>query len=314
VTSISALVCTRNRGALIVDTISSILANSHSDFELVVIDQSTNDESEIAARRFMSDRRLRYVRSNASGKGRALNLGLNETRAPIIAITDDDCEVPTNWLQMYEPIFASRDRVAVVFCNVAAAEHDASAGYIPACVIYSDRILRSVIDLCTSRSMGAGIAVRRSLMAKLGGFDSMLGPGAPMSDADDYDIKYRAVLAGYEVYESAAFQVVHFGFRTWQQGRELSRRNYTGIGAACAKPLKCGHIGFVVVPLCETARHCLFPLVWDSLRLRKPRGLTRLMALASGLLQGLRAPVDKATLRFVEPGWPEDKIRYASHT
>jgi glycosyltransferase involved in cell wall biosynthesis len=314
VTAISALVCTRNRGALIVDTLASILANTHPDFELVVIDQSTNDESEIAARPLMADSRLRYVRSSASGKGRALNLGLNETRAPIVAITDDDCTVPANWLEMYLPIFAARAKVAVVFCNVEAAKHDETKGYIPACVATSDKVLSNVIDLCGSRSMGAGIAVRRSMMKKIGGFDAMLGPGGPMSDADDYDIKYRAVLMGYEVYESAAFEVLHFGFRTWGQGKEMARRNYTGIGAACSKPLKCGRIHFLVVPVFEVVRHCLWPLIWDLVRLRRPRGFTRLISIFSGFSRGIRAPVDSATLTFVDPRGSDDTVRYASAT
>jgi glycosyltransferase involved in cell wall biosynthesis len=301
VAAISALVCTRNRGASIVDTISSILENTHPDFELVIIDQSANDETEIATRSYLSDKRLKHVKTNTTGKGRALNLGLGETSGSIIAITDDDCTVPSNWLEMFEEIFARNEKVAVAFCNVEKAEHDAAAGFIPAYVRESDKVVRTLIDICVTRGIGAGIAVRRSMMDNLGGFDSVLGPGARFQSADDFDIKYRAVLAGYEVYESAAFGVVHFGFRTWQQGYELSRRDYIGIGAACSKPLKCGRWRFLIVPLFEVFRFCLFPPLWDLLHLRRPRGITRLTSFTNGFIRGLLAPVDTASLRFVEP-------------
>jgi Glycosyltransferases involved in cell wall biogenesis len=39
----TAVVCTRNRGATVTDAVRSILANDHPDFELIVIDQSTDD-------------------------------------------------------------------------------------------------------------------------------------------------------------------------------------------------------------------------------------------------------------------------------
>lgn len=313
-TAISALVCSRNRGAAVVDTIASILSNTHPDFELIFIDQSTNDDSEIAARAYLSDPRLKYVRSSAKGKGHALNLGLTETSGPIIAITDDDCTVPSNWLEMFEAIFARRDNVAVAYCNVAEGAHDTTAGFIPAYVAASDKILRTVIDLCGSRSIGAGTAVRRSMIEKLGGFDFLLGPGERFPGADDFDIKYRAVLAGYEVYDSAAFAVVHFGFRTWQQGREYARLNYLGVGAACAKPLKCGRLTFAVVPLFELVRHCLFPPLWDLLRLRKPQGVTRVTAFITGFIRGCGAPVDSASMLFIDTKPTEDRIRYASAT
>jgi GT2 family glycosyltransferase len=301
VTAISALVCTYNRGAAIADTIASILANTHKDFELVIIDQSTNDESEIASRPYQSDNRLRYIRTKQAGKAHALNRGLAESRGGIIAITDDDCTVPAHWLEKFEALFGFHANVAVAFCNVEGAEHDASAGFIPANVRKSDKILRTSIDICGSRSIGAGMAVRRSMVEKLGGFDPMLGPGEYFKDGDDIDIKWRAVLAGYEVYESAGFAVVHFGFRTWAQGRELSRRNYTGIGASFSKPLKCGRWGFVIVPLFEVVRYCVVPPLSDLLHFRRPRGIVRLTAFANGFIQGLATRVDKASLRFVEP-------------
>ena len=56
---ISALVCTYGRGRLVVDTVSSILANTHPNFELVVVDQSRDDETLEAVKPFRADPRLR---------------------------------------------------------------------------------------------------------------------------------------------------------------------------------------------------------------------------------------------------------------
>src|SRR5579871_4460836 len=91
--TVSALICTRNRGDSLIPTVRSILRPNNPCMELVIIDQSSDDATENALKPFMSDSRLRYLRTTTRGKGIALNIGLEECRGEIVAITDDDCEV-----------------------------------------------------------------------------------------------------------------------------------------------------------------------------------------------------------------------------
>lgn len=298
--SVSALVCTRNRGGLAADTVSSILANTHSNFELVVVDQSSNDETGKALAPYFSDRRLKYLKSATAGKGAALSAGLSASTGEIVAITDDDCVVPPRWLEMFDAIFAKYPNVAVAFCVVEAAEHDPVLGFVPDYVHTDDRMLTTAHDARRVRGLGAGIALRRSMVERLGGFDPMLGPGSRFPDCDDRDIAMRALLGGFHVYETAAFSVKHFGFRTWQQGRELTRRNFLGIGAAYSKFLKCGRVELMYIPVHEFARFALWPPIWDLLRLRPPSGFVRITAFIQGFMDGLRTPIDRATMRFID--------------
>jgi len=110
-----------------------------------------------------------------------------------------------------------------------------------------------------ARGIGAGMAARRAEAVTLGGFDEMLGPGAPFPACEDGDLAVRALLAGFQVYETAKTSVTHFGFRTWAEGRELSRRDWLGIGAAYVKPLKCGRWAFVSVPAHELWQWTILP-------------------------------------------------------
>jgi glycosyltransferase involved in cell wall biosynthesis len=297
---ISALVCTCNRGELVVDTVSSILANSHPNFELVVVDQSKNDKTETALKQFSSDQRFKYLKVSSVGKGRALNAGLSATNGEIIAITDDDCVVPPHWLETFASVFAAYPDVAVSFCRVEAGEHDSTAGFIPEYILDSDRMLTTIHDARGFRSLGAGIAVRRRMVENLGGFDPMLGPGSKFHDCDDRDIAMRALLANYHVYETSAIGVKHFGFRTWQDGRELARRNFLGIGAAYSKFVRCGRKDVIYIPAYEFIRFALWPPLRDLFCLRQPRGVVRITAFLTGFTEGLRAPLDKATMVFVD--------------
>jgi glycosyltransferase involved in cell wall biosynthesis len=297
---ISALVCTYGRGRLVVDTVASILANTHPNFELVVVDQSKDNETLEALRSFSADPRLRYLKSTTIGKGDALNAGLIETKGSAIVITDDDCTVPPNWLETFASIFVTYPKVAVAFCCVEAGEHDRAAGFVPDFVRTGDRMLTTMHDARHVRGLGAGIAVRRDMIEEIGGFDPMLGPGSKFPDCDDRDIAIRALLARHHVFETSTIAVKHFGFRSWQQGPQLARRNFLGIGAAYSKFLKCGRIELMYIPAHEFIKYALWPPIRDVLHLRQPRGMVRITAFAEGFVDGLRTPVDRATMLFVE--------------
>jgi GT2 family glycosyltransferase len=276
------------------------LANTYPNFELVVVDQSKDDRTLEALESFCSDPRLTYLRSSTIGKGDALNVGLRATKGSTIAITDDDCTVPPNWLETFDSIFEMHPKVAVAFCRVEACEHDRAAGFVPDFVRSGERILTTMHDARHVRGLGAGIAVRRDMIKEIGGFDPMLGPGSRFHDCDDRDIAIRALLAGYAVYETSKIAVKHFGFRSWQQGQQLARRNFLGIGAAYSKFLKCGRIQLMYIPAREFITYALWPPIRDVLHLRQPRGIVRITAFAEGFLGGLRTPVDRATMIFVE--------------
>src|SRR5687767_6803484 len=89
--TVTALVCTSGRGDSVVETVRSILRPDSPCLELVIIDQSEDDRTETALEPFRADARLHYVRTTTKGKGVALNLGVEEAKGDIIAITDDDC-------------------------------------------------------------------------------------------------------------------------------------------------------------------------------------------------------------------------------
>jgi glycosyltransferase involved in cell wall biosynthesis len=299
---ISALVCTCSRDRLVANTVSSILANAHANFELIVVDQSRDNETEEALARFRPDHRFKYLKSATIGKGNALNVGLRETRGAIVAITDDDCTVPPDWLTAFASIFAANARVAVAFCRVEAGEHDRKAGFVPDYVLHGERLLTSMHDARNVHGMGAGVAVRRSMIEDIGGFDPMLGPGSRFPSGDDRDVGIRALVAGYYIYETSSIAVKHFGFRTWQQGKQLARRDFLAIGAAYSKLLRCGHVGLAYIPAWEFAKYALWPPIRDLLHLRQPQGLVRISAFLEGFIKGLRTPLDRATMRFVDKG------------
>ena len=296
---ISAVVCTRNRGDRVAATINSLLANTHPSFEVILIDQSPNQETELAVQQFLHDPRFNYHHTTSVGTGVSRNLGVQIARGTVVAFTDDDCTVPTNWLETMATIFDQHPRVAVVFCNVEAVIYDTSKGFVPTYLRKSDEIVRTLRQKCKARGIGAGMAVRREAVMAYGNFDTLLGPGTRFPDCEDGDIAVRALLNNWWIYETAQVTVTHDGFRTWKQGKELSQRNWIGIGAAYSKPIKCRKWKFLIVVLYEAFAVALWAplsLIW---RFKKPVGLRRFFYFWKGFFQGMRAPIDCHYIRFI---------------
>ena len=78
-----------NRAAVIETTIRSILTQSVSDFEILIVDDGSTDDPEpvIDAIR---DPRIRRVRQVNAGGGAARNLGIQEARGRYVALLDSD--------------------------------------------------------------------------------------------------------------------------------------------------------------------------------------------------------------------------------
>jgi glycosyltransferase involved in cell wall biosynthesis len=296
---VSVVVCTRNRGKNAVHTIQTILDNQYSNFEVILIDQSTNGETAAAIEQFSTDSRFRYIRSNTVGTGISRNIGLAQSNGKIVIYTDDDCSVPNNWIQLMAEIF-DNEQIGMVFCNVLPAPYDESAGWIPIYVIEKDFVAISIADKCQVRGMGAGMAVRHEAAQDIGGFDNMLGPGAPFPSCEDWDMATRMILSGWHVCDTNRVAVIHDGFRTWNQGKKLAKRNWIAAGAACAKPIKLGKWQFMAVIWHEGFIETFWNTFARIFRGKKPQGFRNFLYFWYGFFLGLRVPVDPQRIVFVK--------------
>ena len=245
------------------------------------------------------DPRLTYVRSATVGVSRARNEGLLRSSTDIVCFTDDDCEVPEDWLDVMQQAFVGHPRVIAAFCSVRAGPYNELEGFIPTYECHGTRVIEHAGAKRTARGMGAGLALRRREMLEIGGFDEEMGPGARFPACEDGDIIVRALMRGFQVCETDKTHVIHHGVRTWREGRELSKRDWVGIGAACAKPLRAGEWSFAPAAMYELVVKGMGAPVRDVLDGRAPRGLARCVHFLNGFVRGMMTPVDEEHLVFV---------------
>ena len=98
--SVSVCIPTYNRAGMLEEAISSVLAQTFQDFELIICDNASEDQTESVVNS-INDQRIKYFRnsSNLGSRGN-WNRCLRESRGEFIALfPDDDMMMPENLLE-----------------------------------------------------------------------------------------------------------------------------------------------------------------------------------------------------------------------
>lgn len=97
---VSVITPTYNRAAILPHAIRSVLYQDMPNFEHIIVDDGSDDDTPAVVRLFASERRLRYLRTPNRGQPSALNLGLHAARGPLVAFLDSDDEYEPNHLSL----------------------------------------------------------------------------------------------------------------------------------------------------------------------------------------------------------------------
>ena len=95
---ISIITPTYNRALLVQTTIKSILAQTFTDWELIIVDDGSTDNTEEAIQHFLTDPRISYVKKSNSGQAASLNVGVSHAKGEFITFLDSDDEAYPEWL------------------------------------------------------------------------------------------------------------------------------------------------------------------------------------------------------------------------
>ncbi len=89
---VSVVISTYNRASMLKRAIQSVLAQTFQDFELIVVDNASTDNTQKIVKSF-SDERLRYIcHAMNRGGSAARNTGIKNSKGQYIAFLDDDDE------------------------------------------------------------------------------------------------------------------------------------------------------------------------------------------------------------------------------
>jgi glycosyltransferase involved in cell wall biosynthesis len=86
----SLIIPTRNKCLFLARTLASLSQQSEMRFEVVVVDDGSDDDTRDVARRFASDLDLRYIRRAHKGRSAARNAAIHAARGDLLIFCDDD--------------------------------------------------------------------------------------------------------------------------------------------------------------------------------------------------------------------------------
>lgn len=88
---ISCIIPTCNREILLKDAIDSILRQTYSDWELIIVDDGSTDGTEkLVSEYCATDKRILYFKNSGKGGSSARNLGISKAKGEFVAFLDDD--------------------------------------------------------------------------------------------------------------------------------------------------------------------------------------------------------------------------------
>jgi glycosyltransferase involved in cell wall biosynthesis len=170
--AVSAVVTTYNYARFLPDALDSVLAQSHRNLEIVVIDDGSTDDTAAVVQRY-ADCGVRYVSRSHGGAGRARNTGLEVTSAPLVAFLDaDDAWLPDR-VAVGVAHLARHPELALVAAHAFACDEQLRpTAVVPASTREKGRMLEQLLvdNVVLNPS---SVLVRRAAIEAAGGFSEI---------------------------------------------------------------------------------------------------------------------------------------------
>lgn len=205
-----------NQADLLAATLRSLRTQTFADFEAVVVDNGSTDDSRAVLARDFPEVRVIALPQNV-GFARATNLGLQASPSEILVCLNNDVECEPGWLaglvgaldrmpdvgsvaslmlDARRPglIDAAGDAMSLVAWNVGRGEPDGPP----------HRTAREILSACAGAA-----AYRRTVFETVGWFDESF-----FAWFEDVDLGIRAQLAGFRCWYEPAAVVSHWGSAT----------------------------------------------------------------------------------------------------
>jgi GT2 family glycosyltransferase len=198
--AISIIVPVHNAGQFLHTSLAPLLNASVHDYELIVVDDASNDRSAAIAREFTT--RVICVQRRA-GAAAARNVGAAAARGEYLVFLDADVRIQADTVDRLVNVLIEEPHVGAVFGSYDAAPT------CPGIVSQFRNLLHHAIHQASREEAvtfwaGCG-AIRRELFIRAGGFDERFS----RSSVEDIELGYRLRAAGERIVLAKEAQVTH---------------------------------------------------------------------------------------------------------
>ena len=186
---VSVIIPTYNYGHFVTQTIDSVLQQTYRDFEIIVVDDGSTDDTAERLQSYIDRKQINYVYQKNLGLPGARNTGVRASQGSLIAFVDSDDLWAPKKLELQVPKFDQAPDVGVVFGNTRKfydqmISRTTAFGDIPPARgrVLCELIQRTFVPMPT-------VVIRRECFETVGWFDEPL-----QSPGEDIDLWLRLSL------------------------------------------------------------------------------------------------------------------------
>ena len=165
----SVVIPTHNRAGLLAETLETVFAQEERDFEILVVDDGSTDETPAVLKRYAG--RIEVLRQENRGPAAARNLGIERARGQYVAFLDSDDRWFPWTLALYREAIERNGSPAMI----AGTHVDFRGGDLPTMPARTSAEMRVFADYLATASdplwLGTcGVAIRTDALRAVGGF------------------------------------------------------------------------------------------------------------------------------------------------
>ena len=194
---VSVLIAAYNSAPFIGETLDSVLAQSYDDWEVVVADDASVDETPSIARGYGERVRVVVAAANSGRPAATRALALSHARGELVAFLDaDDLWQPSYLTSMTRLLDGARERdrrVAIAACDASLLKPDGTI----ASRTYADYAGRPA-QLTLGRLLASNPIYTSALVCR-GPLEDAGGIAVELSGTDDWDLWLRMMELGHRV-------------------------------------------------------------------------------------------------------------------
>ncbi|MGN6473289.1 MAG: glycosyltransferase [Mycobacteriales bacterium] len=233
-THVTVVVPTRDRPSQLATCLASERSALRDGDELVVVDSASLNARAVADAASAAGARL--VRCEQPGVDRAPNAGWRAGTKPVVLLTDDDVVVDQGWRDALVTKLAADPSLGFVTGRVLPPEGETPSRDVA--IKRDDAPQRYDGSSVGNLGHGASLAVPRSVLDRLGGWDESLGTGGRFGSSPEHDLFDRCFAAGFTGCFEPAAVAYHAQWRGPRRLLLLDLRYGYGTGARLSKLLR----------------------------------------------------------------------------
>ena len=199
----SLILATLNRSQEIRECLKSLETQTFQDFEVIVIDQSLDNDTKIIVGDF-SNINIKYFKVNFKGLSKARNFGLKHVVGKYCCLLDDDAIYSENYLLEAARMLDGKEKR--VLSGVILSIEDHITPFVKYKNSHTDKLSESdIMNYCPS----AALIFPYKAFKECGGFNEKLGVGNEFASGEETDFLLRLFDENYEIYFCKDMVVYH---------------------------------------------------------------------------------------------------------